>query len=178
MDQYRERSINAMDPIDYLVDRFGPSERSSKQPIEHTFTERMRPSYANSHGNVFGGDILASMDEKASIVAERYAEQEVVTASVGNMSFEEPVYTDDVLVLDVSVDYVGATSMTLSVDVYAEDIQTEERRETGNAYFTFVALDETGSPDTVPELDLETAEQHTRYDEAEAFRDQVLDDLA
>lgn len=176
MDKFYE-SITAMDPIEYLVDRFGPTERRSKEPIEHVYTERMRPSNANGHGDVFGGDILSVMDEKASIVAERYAEEDVVTASVGQMSFEAPVYTDDVLVLDVSVDYVGDTSMTLGVDVYAEDLQTEERRETGNAYFTFVALDDEHRPTTVPVLDIGTEDELKRYEEAKKFKQTYVEDI-
>ena len=174
-DQYWT-DITAMDPVQYLVDRFSRDDET-KPPVSHEFTERMRPSNANSRGDVFGGDILSAMDEKASIVAERYAETDVVTASVGNMSFKEPVYTDDVLVLDVSLDYVGESSMTLSVDVYAEDIQADERRETGSAYLTFVAVDENEQPVTVPDLEITTPAEQERYQEAERFRDQILEQL-
>lgn len=168
--------ITALDPLSFLAERFG-TEDEAKRPISHEFTDRMRPSNANSRGDVFGGDILYAMDEKASIVAERYAETDVVTASVGNMSFEEPVYTDDVLVMGVSVDYVGRTSMTVSVDVYAEDIQADERRETGSAYLTFVALDDNEQPIEVPDLDLQTPEEYERYDRAAAFRDRMESEI-
>ncbi|MDY6770763.1 MAG: hotdog domain-containing protein [Candidatus Nanohaloarchaea archaeon] len=144
--------------------------------IEGTVT-RMRPRHADEKDKVFGGAILSVMDEVASAAAERYAEESVVTASLDTMSFEEPVYTDDLLVMDANVDYVGSSSMVVAVDVHAEDAQEAEIRDTGSAYLTFVAVDDDG-PMSVPSLDPDSDEEEERYEAAEAWKEKVLDDLS
>lgn len=148
--------------------------RPSKEPMEQEFSKRMHPSNANSNGDVFGGDILRYMDEYASTLASRYAEEDVVTASINRMSFEEPVDTDDFVVFDTSVDYVGETSVTIGVDVYREDLQSGDRSETACAYMTYVAQDEEGATVTVPELELDTEEQEERYEEAEDWKEEAV----
>ncbi len=141
------------------------------------YPSRMRPKDSNKSGKVLGGEILKIMDEAASIAASRYARESVVTASLDTMSFEEPVYTDDLLIVNANVDYVGTSSMIISVDLHAEDLQTGDQRQTGRAYMTFVALDDSGSPTAVPELDPDTEDDEERYEAAEEFRQEILDDL-
>ena len=71
-----------------------------------------------------------------------------------------------------SVDYVGNSSMDISVEVYAERVSTGERRHTHTAHAVFVAIDEHGKPRRVPRLVAETAEDRERYARAEAHRRQ------
>lgn len=137
----------------------------------------MRPRDTNKSGKVLGGEILKIMDEAAAVAAHRYAREDVVTASLDTMSFEEPVFTDDLLIVNANVDYVGTTSMVISVDIRAEDMQTGNQRQTGKAYMTFVALDGSGNPTEVPELDPDTDEDKERYEAAEEFREEILDSL-
>lgn len=146
--------------------------RSSKEPLEQQFLKRMRPANANKNGDVFGGDILRYMDEYASTLAERYAEEDVVTASITRMSFEEPIDTDDLVVFETSMDYVGGTSMTVGVDVY----RAEEgaRTETASAYLTYVAEDDDGETVTVPELDIDTEDEEKRYEAAEEWKEEAV----
>ncbi|MDY6778663.1 MAG: acyl-CoA thioesterase [Candidatus Nanohaloarchaea archaeon] len=138
---------------------------------------RMRPRHAGSNDRILGGEILGVMDETASIAAERYAGEDVVTVSLDTMSFEEPVFTDDLLKMNASVDYVGTSSMVIAVDVQAEDAQTGTERQTGSAYLTFVALDDSGNPVEIDDLHPQTQVEQKRYQEAEQWRDRVLDDL-
>jgi acyl-CoA hydrolase len=72
-----------------------------------------------------------------------------------------------------TVDYVGNTSMDISVEVYAERVSTGERRHTHTAHVVFVAIDEHGKPKRVPRLVPETAEERERYARAEAHRRQA-----
>ena len=72
-----------------------------------------------------------------------------------------------------TVDYVGNTSMDITVEVYAERVSTGERRHTHTAHVVFVAIDEQGKPKRVPRLVPETAEERERYARAEAHRRQV-----
>lgn len=145
----------------------------SKTPSQSatTMIRIMMPMDANVAGNVFGGTILRLIDEVASIVAFRHARSNVVTASIDRMDFHSPVYIGDFLRLIASVNYVPRTSMEIGVRVEAENPITGERRHTGTCYLTYVALDKSGKPKSVPTLIPETEDEKRRWVEAGSRRD-------
>jgi len=71
---------------------------------------------------------------------------------------------------EATVDFVGNTSMDITVEVYAEQVSTGERRHTHTAHVVFVAIDGSGKPKRVPRLVPETDEQRARYQRAESHR--------
>ena len=126
---------------------------------------RMFPSDANPAGNVFGGAILKHIDMVAGIVAQRFSQTNAVTVSMDKISFLKPVFVGNVLFVKAQVNYVQKSSMELEVNVEAEDIAKGTRVHTGNAFVTFVALDDNGKPTAVPSLRIETPEDQKRFDE-------------
>jgi acyl-CoA hydrolase len=125
----------------------------------------MMPQDANIQGNVYGGTIMKLMDEIAGAVAALHTRKNVVTASVDQMSFYEPVYIGNLLLLKASVNYVGKTSMEIGVRIEARDLRTGKTVHTGSSYLTFVALDEDGKPTVVADIIPETPDQKRRYEE-------------
>ena len=105
------------------------------------------------------------MDEIAGSVAALHARKNVVTASVDQMSFYEPVYIGNLLLLKASVNYVGNTSMEIGVRIEARDLKNGDTLHTGSSYLTFVALDNEGKPTVVADVIPETPEQKRRYEE-------------
>ena len=126
---------------------------------------RMFPSDANPAGNVFGGAILKHIDMVAGIVAQRFSQTNAVTVSMDKISFLKPVFVGNVLFVKARVNYVQKSSMEIEVNVEAEDIAKGTRVHTGNAYVTFVALDDDGKPTTVPPLRIDNPEDQKRFDE-------------
>ena len=126
---------------------------------------RMFPSDANPAGNVFGGAILKHIDMVAGIVAQRHSQTNAVTVSMDKISFLKPVFVGNVLFVKARVNYVQKSSMEIEVNVEAEDIAKGTRVHTGNAYVTFVALDDNGKPTTVPTLRIDNPEDQKRFDE-------------
>ena len=126
---------------------------------------RMFPSDANPAGNVFGGAILKDVDMVAGIVAQRFSQTNAVTVSMDKISFLKPVFVGNVLFVKARVNYVQKSSMEIEVNVEAEDIAKGTRVHTGNAYVTFVALDDNGKPTTVPTLRIDNPEDQKRFDE-------------
>ena len=126
---------------------------------------RMFPSDANPAGNVFCGAILKHIDMVAGIVAQRYSQTNAVTVSMDKISFLKPVFVGNVLFVKARVNYVQKSSMEIEVNVEAEDIAKGTRVHTGNAFVTFVALDDDGKPTSVPTLRIETSEDQKRCDE-------------
>jgi len=130
----------------------------------------MMPQDANTQGNVYGGTIMKLMDEIAGSVACLHARKNAVTASVDQMSFYEPVYIGNLLLLKASVNYVHKTSMEIGVRIEARDLRTGKSVHTGSSYLTFVAIDENGKPTEVPQIIPETPDEKRRNLEGEARR--------
>ena len=114
------------------------------------------------------------IDIVGSVSAMRHARSAVITASMDRLDFLRPAYVGGILLLDASVNYVAHTSMEVGVKVMAENPLTGERRHTGSAYLTYVAVDSLGKPVQLPQIVPETEEEKRRHREAEARRQQRL----
>ena len=110
------------------------------------------PDHTNHLGTLFGGQALAWMDKAAFIVASRYARRTVVTARSEEVNFRVPVRTGQLVELVASVVRVGRSSMTVEVEMTAEDPLSGDRRVCTTGRFVMIALDSDGSPTAVPVL--------------------------
>jgi len=128
------------------------------------------PNMSNILGDMFGGALMALIDQAASVAAIRHAGGPVVTASISRVDFRERIPLGSLVTCQSSVDFVGNSSMEISVVVHAETPSTGERRQTNTAHMVFVALDEAGRPKRVPRLIAGTDEERRRYAAAEVFR--------
>lgn len=127
-------------------------------------TQLVLPQHANVHGSVLGGTVMHWVDLAAAIVANRHSRRPVVTAAFDEMAFLAPIQVGQVAVIRARLTLVDRSSMEIRVDVQSEDMLTGERRKTGTAFVTFVALDPvTNRPSPVPELVLETEADQTEH---------------
>ena len=154
----------------------GGSEMEGKKVSESRviIAQAMNPENANPAGNIHGGDIMKLIDTAGGVSATRHSRKHVVTASIDRLDFHYPVYVGDLLTLKASVNYVGKTSMEIGVRVESENLITGEKRHTGSAYLTFVALDANKRPVQLPSLILETDEDRHRNAEAAERRQMRL----
>ncbi len=132
----------------------------------------MTADMANFSGNVHGGRILSLLDGVAYACAARYSRRYVVTLSVDQMFFKEPIHVGDLVTFKATVNHTGRSSMEVGIRVEAEDLKSGLRRHTNTCYFTMVALDDNRKPAAVPPLELHTDEERLRYTAAERRRDQ------
>jgi len=154
-------------------------ERPSKRIAESRFTlsALMGPQNANSMGNVHGGVIMKMVDEAGALVAMRHANLPVVTVAIDSMTFNEPIYTRNLVLCNAELTYVGRTSLEVYVEVVAEDPLTGASRVTNRAYCVYVALSADGKPAIVPEIVFETDAERARAAQA-AERQQRRKQLA
>lgn len=117
---------------------------------------------------------MSWIDIAAAISAQRHSGREVVTASIDSLSFIAPVYKGWVVNLKASVNFVSRTSMEVGVRVDAENPMTGDQFHTASAYLTFVALGSNGKPTPVPNLLLETPDDHRRWNAAQKRRENRL----
>ena len=117
-----------------------------------TMTVLMTPDTANFAGNVHGGTILKLLDQVAYACASRYAGRYVVTLSVDQVIFRQPVHVGDLVSFLASVNYTGSSSMEVGIKVVAENIRTQEVRHVNSCFFTMVAVDDDRKPVSVAPL--------------------------
>ncbi len=129
-------------------------------------TKIVLPNDTNTLGNLFGGQLLAWMDEIASISAHRHCRRVVVTASVNNVSFKNPINHADIIILEAKVTRAFNSSMEVWVDVFVEHHVTGKRKKSNEAIYNFVAVDQNGGPINVPPLQPETEEEKARFEGA------------
>lgn len=126
-------------------------------------TEIVLPNDTNTLGNLAGGKLLHWMDIVAAISAHRLCKRVVVTASVNNVSFRESIKLGSIVTLEAKVSRSFNTSMEVIIDVFVEDSVTGNMKKHNEAIYTFVAVDQNGSPLPVPEVIPETEEEKTRF---------------
>ena len=117
---------------------------------ETRFVDMVFPEQANHYGTLFGGQALALMDKAAFVVASRFARRTVVTASSEKVDFHVPVKVGQLVELVAQVASTGRTSLTVDVDLFAEDLLTGDRQLATRGRFVLVALDAHGRPVEVP----------------------------
>ena len=141
-------------------------EIKTAQQSKTIMTEIVLPNETNTLNNLRGGKILHWMDIASAIAAGKHAEAIVVTVSVDQVSFDNPIKLGDVVTIEAVVTRVFKTSIETHINVWAENLPTRTKYKCNEAYYTFVALDSNSKPKKVDELTPETAEEKEKYDGA------------
>jgi acyl-CoA hydrolase len=128
--------------------------------------ELVLPNDTNTFGNLMGGRLMYWMDIAAAYCAAKHCSAPVVTASVDNISFKNPIKLGHYVHLEASVTRAFNTSMEIYIRVWGEDTLHQFTYESNEAYFTFVALDPNDKPRKVPEIIYETEAEKKLYEGA------------
>jgi acyl-CoA thioesterase YciA len=108
------------------------------------------PADANQTGDIFGGWIMAQVDLAGAVPAMRMAKGRVATVAVNSFVFKQPVLVGDIVSLYAEVERVGRTSITVSVEVYAQHRSAADAGvKVTEAVLTYVAVDENRRPRVV-----------------------------
>jgi acyl-CoA hydrolase len=129
-------------------------------------SELVLPNDTNTLGNLMGGKLMHWMDIAAAISAQKHCNCPVVTASVDNVSFNNPIKLGNLLTIEATSTRSFNTSMEVFLRVWGEDLSAQYKYLSNEAYLTFVALDPNGRPRKVPELLPQTDEEKRLYDGA------------
>jgi Acyl-CoA hydrolase len=130
-------------------------------------TEIVLPNDTNNLKNLFGGQLLSWMDRSAAIAAHRHCKRIVVTASVNNVSFNQAIPQGAIVTLEAKVSRAFTSSIEVFVDVYIEDQTMAGKKTKANeAIYTFVAVDQLGTPISVSPVEPETALEKERFEGA------------
>ncbi len=129
-------------------------------------TTFVMPHMQNVLGDLFGGHLMALVDQAAAVAAIRHAGGPAVTKSIDRLDFHHPIPVGALVTCYSTVDFVGNSSMDITVNVYSEQVSTGERRHTHTARVVFVAITPDRKPKRVPRLTPETDAERARFEEA------------
>jgi len=104
------------------------------------------PNTTNHYDTLFGGTAMMMMDEVAFICATRFSRQRMVTVSSDKIDFNKPIHAGTIVELIGTVSHIGTTSMKVRVDIFVEQMYSEEREKAVSGEFSFVAIDEHKKP--------------------------------
>lgn len=139
--------------------------KTSKESLA-IHTEIVLPNDTNVLGNLMGGRLLHWMDITSAISSHRHCSRIVVTASVNNVSFNQPIKLGDIITLQAKVSRAFNSSMEVFIDVWVEDNMRNKKIKCNEAIYTFVAVDQVGRPINVPEIVPETELEKERFEGA------------
>jgi acyl-CoA hydrolase len=131
-----------------------------------SMTVLMTPDMANFSGNVHGGAVLKLLDQVAYACASRYAGRYVVTVSVDQVMFLQPIHVGELVTFLASINHAGTSSMEVGIKVVAENIRDHAVRHVNSCFFTMVAVDDNRKPAPVPPLLPTTPDEKRRFEQA------------
>lgn len=139
------------------------------KPVKESLTimtEMVFPNDTNTLSNLMGGNLMRLMDIAGAICAQKHSNRTVVTASVDNVSFENPIPLGNVVTLEAKITRAFNTSMEVVVEVFSENIPAGTKVKTNQAFLTFVAVDQSGRPIEVSEAIPETEQEKELFEQA------------
>jgi acyl-CoA hydrolase len=137
--------------------------------ISDTYIEnrhRVQPNHTNNYESAHGGNIVKWMDEVGAMSAMRHAGRPCVTARINQLNFERPIPQGDTCLIESYAYAAGRTSVRVRLRAFRESPRTGDREQTTDSYFVFVAVDESGTPTEVPDLDVHSEQCRRLQDEA------------
>jgi acyl-CoA hydrolase len=134
-------------------------------------TKLVLPPDTNHLQTIFGGQVLAYIDEIAAITAMKHSKTAVVTASIDSVDFVSSARVGDVLELEAIVSSTGRTSMEVFVSVHSMNLLTGVTKLTTESFLTMVAMDENNKPLAVPGIFPETEVEKSLYETGPARRE-------
>jgi len=108
------------------------------------------PADTNANGDIFGGWLLSQMDIAGGVAASKVAKSRTVTVSIDAMNFRKPVYVGDLVSVHANLVRVGRTSMTIHLEAWVVRRKETKPILVTDGNFTYVAIDEQGSPRVIP----------------------------
>jgi len=142
-----------------------PAERTVAS-TQSEMTEIILPNDTNTLGHLLGGRLMHFIDLTGAMAAYRHARTHVVTAAMDHIDFIRPVHLGDLVTLKSSINRAFTTSMEVGVKVWAEDTRTGITVHVASAYLVFVAVDEHGNRQLVPQARPESPDEVRRYEGA------------
>lgn len=101
----------------------------------------------NAHGNLFGGIMLAWIDEAAAIyIMRKIGYTNIVTVNMDNVNFMTPGRNGDIIQIYGEIEKIGKSSIVIKTNSISLAMGSHNKRDVIQCKVTFVCLDELGRP--------------------------------
>jgi len=99
------------------------------------------------HGNMFGGTMMALIDESAAAYAAQLADTpRMVTIKIDELVFKKPVKVGNLLKVYGKVIEFGRSSISIYIEVRKHNVYTGDQEIVTHTNIKFVRIDEDGNP--------------------------------
>lgn len=120
--------------------------------MELISTHICKASEIGIHSNMFGGNILAIIDEAAASYSAQICDTpRIVTVKIDELVFKQPVKVGNILKIYGEVKRFGTTSITLYIEVRKHNVYTGVQTVVTHTQMTFVRIDDEGNPLAISE---------------------------
>ncbi|MCO4819714.1 MAG: acyl-CoA thioesterase [Bacteroidetes bacterium] len=103
------------------------------------------------HGNLFGGIMMAWIDEAASVLAcQTCHSPNMVTVKIDELVFQKKVKEGFLIKIYGEVAQIGKSSITMTIEARKESVYSQEQDLVLTTKVTFVRIDEGGDPTPIP----------------------------
>lgn len=104
------------------------------------------------HGNLFGGTLMAWIDEAAAAYATEYCyTPNMVTVNVGELNFKKPLKAGNHVRIYGIVHELGSASITLKIEASKYNVYSGNETVVCTTTITFVRIDDDGTPTPIGE---------------------------
>lgn len=104
------------------------------------------PNTLNDHDTLFGGTAMQWMDEVAYITAIRLTREKMVTVSVEKIKFIQPIKSGTIVETIGKVINIKGLKIEIKVEIWVEEMFTENKFKAIEAMFIFAAVNEMNNP--------------------------------
>lgn len=129
-----------------IVHKTDKGRNTLDSTLQTTMVEMIFPNQTNHYGTLFGGKALELMDKSAFITASRFARKPMVTACSDRINFVAPAKHGQLVEVIGKIAGTGRSSVTVSVQLFAEDLLSGARQLCAEGHFVLVAVDERNAP--------------------------------
>ena len=106
-----------------------------------------KSSQVGYHGNLFGGRMLAWLDEAGAAYAAQCADTpRIVTKHISAVTFTRPVRPGQLIKIYGKVKEIGTTSITIYMEARAHNVYNGKQVTVLSTNIKFVRIDESGDP--------------------------------
>ena len=114
--------------------------------MELVTTKICMASELGVHGNLFGGSMMAFLDEAAAAYSCQICDSaKMVTMKIEEVVFQSPVRVGNLIKIYASVEKFGNTSITINLEARKHNVHTGKQELVCSTKMVFVKLDEEGS---------------------------------
>jgi acyl-CoA thioesterase YciA len=121
-----------------------------------------KTSNLGAHGNLFGGKMLAWLDEAGAILAAKVCQtKDLVTLKFNEVLFHSPVKENNDVNIYGEVVKIGRTSITIKLVAKRYDVYDKTEEEVCSVTAVFVRISRNGKPRPI---DLEIRQQYEKLE--------------